>query len=225
MALTTQISLRREAAIAAACLTGYFGVRHLVWNERGRRRATRNATRIVETERRFKMAVEPAIQRLTLRSPRLVQVANLSYAVGNLGLSIGWLIALHARNDPRFLRERRAIVTAFVGALPVFLAFPAAPPRSREDHTDTLLNHGINLEHQLLVRFYNPIAAMPSHHVAFAVVSGFGLAHSSSNCLTGSAWVAYPGAVASVVLATGNHYVFDVVAGAALGTLARFLTR
>ena len=31
---------------------------------------------------------------------------------------------------------------------------------------------GLDLEHPLLVRFYNPVAAMPSLHVAFAVVTG-----------------------------------------------------
>ena len=117
------------------------------------------------------------------------------------------------------------MVAAYLGALPVFLAFPAAPPRNRDDQVDTLLDRGIDLEHRMLVRFYNPIAAMPSHHVAFAVVTGFGMARFARSPLTRAVGTVYPAAVATVVVATGNHYTLDVIAGAALGALARIATR
>jgi membrane-associated phospholipid phosphatase len=71
---------------------------------------------------------------------------------------------------------------------------------------------------------YNPIAAMPSHHVAFAVVTGEGLAMRARTRL-GRVWRGYPPLVALVVLGTGNHFVVDVAAGAALGALARRLSR
>jgi hypothetical protein len=71
------------------------------------------------------------------------------------------------------------------------------------------------------VRWYNPIAAMPSYHVAFAVVSGLGLARRSRVRVVRALWRAYPAAVATAVVATGNHYVVDVGAGAALGAVAR----
>ena len=83
---------------------------------------------------------------------------------------------------------------------------------------------GIDIEHPHLVRFYNPVAAMPSHHVAFAVVSGAGIAMRARSPLARAAWRAYPALVAVVVIATGNHYVLDVPAGAALGAAARALT-
>ena len=219
------MSLGRELTIGAACLIGYYGVRHRVWTDRGRRRAARNAGRIVAIEDRLGLRVEAVVQKKAMRSPGLVDVLNLSYAAGNLGLSVGWLIALHARRKPVFARERRAAAAAFIGALPVFWAFPAAPPRSRDDHVDTLLDRGIDLENPGLVRLYNPIAAMPSHHVAFAVVTGFGMAASARSPVSRLSWSLYPTAVAIVVVATGNHYVLDVIAGAILGVAARIVTR
>ena len=219
------MKLLREFAIGALCLGGYYSVRRLVWNEQGRRRAARNADRVVAVEERLGLRIEPSIQRAALRHQRLVDMLNVGYAIGNLAFSAGWLILLHRRGSPAFVRERRAAVTAYLGALPMFLAFPTAPPRSRDDQVDTLLDRGIDLEHQLLVKLYNPIAAMPSHHVAFAVVTGFGMARSARSPLMRAVGVVYPAAVAGVVVATGNHYTLDVVAGAALGALARIATR
>lgn len=215
----------REFAIGALCLGGYFGVRRLVWNDRGRRRAARNADRVVALEERLGLRIEPVVQRVALRHRRLVDMLNVGYAVGNLTFSAGWLIVLHRRRSPAFVRERRAAVAAYLGALPVFLAFPTAPPRSRDDQVDTLLDRGIDLEHRALVKLYNPIAAMPSHHVAFAVVTGFGMARFARCPLMRAVGVVYPAAVATVVVATGNHYTLDVIAGAALGAVARIATR
>ena len=200
-------------------------MRRLVWNERGRQRAARNADRVAALEERLGLRVEPAVQQAALRHRRLVDMLNVGHAVGNLGLSVGWLIVLHHRRSPAFIRERRAAAAAYAGALPVFLAFPTAPPRRREDQVDTFLDRGIDLEHQWLVPFYNPIAAMPSHHVAFAVVTGIGMARFARNPLMRAVGVVYPAAVATVVVSTGNHYVLDVIAGAALGAVARIATR
>ena len=219
------MKILREFAIGAACMGGYYAVRRLVWNDRGRRRAARNAERVVALEECLGLRVEPAVQQAALRHRRLVDMLNMGYAVGNLGFSIGWLILLHHRRSPAFMRERRAAAAAYAGALPVFLAFPTAPPRRRDDQVDTLLDRGIDLEHQWLVRLYNPVAAMPSHHVAFAVVTGIGMARFARNPLMRAVGVVYPAAVATVVVSTGNHYVLDVIGGAALGVVARIATR
>jgi hypothetical protein len=72
---------------------------------------------------------------------------------------------------------------------------------------------------------YNPIAAMPSHHVAFAAVTGEGLAARASGRWVRRAWRGYAPLVAIVVVATGNHFVLDIAAGAALGAVARRLAR
>ena len=176
-------------------------------------------------EERLGLRIEPGVQQAALRHQRLIDMLNVGYAVGNLAFSAGWLILLHHRRSPAFVRERRAAVVAYLGALPVFLAFPTVPPRNRDDQVDTLLDRGIDLEHRTLVKLYNPIAAMPSHHVAFAVVTGFGMARFARSPLMRAVGTVYPAAVTAVVVATGNHYTLDVIAGAALGALARFATR
>jgi membrane-associated phospholipid phosphatase len=106
----------------------------------------------------------------------------------------------------------------------MFLLFPTAPPRALDGFVDTLSEvSGVDLEHPLLVRFYNPVAAMPSLHVAFATVTGAAIAQQVESPVARAAAHAYAPLVAVVVAGTGNHYVLDSVAGAALGTAVRRL--
>jgi PAP2 superfamily len=211
----------REATLALAAYGAYLTVRRLVWTEAGRARADRNAKRVIAFERRVGALVEPRVQRVAARAPVVVDVVNAGYALGNVALSVGWLAWLHRRGDPGYRRERRAALVAFLGALPVFLAFPTAPPRTQAGFTDTLADRGIDLDHPLVRSFYNPIAAMPSHHVAFAVVTGAALAARARGSVGRVASWSYAPLVSGVVIATGNHYLADVVAGAGLGLLAR----
>jgi PAP2 superfamily len=216
---------RREIAIGLGAYAAYLAVRALAWNDAGRARAVRNAERVVSAEQRLGVHVEPRVQSAALRWPRVVDALNAGYAAGNVALSVGWLMRLYARRDPAFAAERRAAVVAFLGALPVFALFPTAPPRMLDAFVDTMAVRGYALDHPFIVRFYNPLAALPSHHVAFAVVTGAAMARRTRRPLGRVAWWSYPAAVALVVVATANHFVVDVAAGAALGAAARRLAR
>jgi hypothetical protein len=220
----TRFSLRRELALGLAVYGLYLLVARLVLRRDGRVRARRNAERIVALEERTGLHVEPAVQRLLMRSPRLVHGLNLGYGLFNVSLTVGWLVLLYRRRDPRYHAFRRACLLTHVGAQPIFLVFPTAPPRVLDGFVDTLSEvSGFDLEHPSLVRLYNPIAAMPSLHVAFAVVTAAEIAGRTDSAVARSAAYAYPPLVATVVAGTGNHYLLDAVAGAALGAVARRL--
>jgi PAP2 superfamily len=200
----------------------YLLVGRFVLRSDGRRRARRNAERIVALQERLRMDVEPSLQRAILRFPRLVHGLNVGYAAFNVTLTVGWLLRLFRRRDPDYHRLRRACLLAYVGAQPVFLLFPTEPPRALEGFVDTLSEvSGVDLEHPVLVRFYNPVAAMPSLHVAFAVLTGATIAERTGLRAGKAAACGYAPLVALVVAATGNHYVLDGVGGAALGAIAR----
>jgi PAP2 superfamily len=217
-----RFSVRREVTLGLAVYALYLVIGRLVLRRDGRARARRNAERIVALERRLGVDVEPAVQRALLRYPRLVHGLNLGYGIFNVTVTVGWLVLLFRRRDDGFHRFRRTCLLAHVGAQPVFLLLPTAPPRVLDGFVDTLSEvSGLDLEHPFLVRFYNPVAAMPSLHVAFAVLTGAEIAARSDSVLVRSAARAYAPLVATVVAGTGNHYVLDAAAGVALGVVAR----
>ena len=224
--LTRTFSGRREVAIGIGVYGAYLLVRRLVVNEEGRRLAARNARRIVVLERRLAIHVEPELQALLLPRRRVVAILNVAYATLNVGLTIGWLIRLFRGRHPDFHRLRRATALATLGAQPIFLLFPVAPPRTLESFVDTISDvSGVDLDNGLISRLYDPIAAMPSIHVAYAVVTAVGIAETSSSGLVRGLAPAYPPLVAAVVFTTANHYVLDAIAGAALGFGALRLAR
>jgi PAP2 superfamily len=218
----SRFSLRREVTLGLLVYALYLLVARVVLGRGGRARARRNADRIRALEERFRLDVEPALQQIVLRFPRAVHGLNVGYALFNVSLTVGWLLVLYRRRDPEYHRLRRACLLAHVGAQPVFLLFPAEPPRAFDGFVDTLSEiSGFDLEHPFLVRFYNPVAAMPSLHVAFATLTGSALAERATSRPVKVAAYAYAPLVSAVVAATGNHYVLDAVAGAALGGAAR----
>ena len=222
----TRFSPRRECALAVGIYALYLLVARRVLRRDGRARARRNAERIVALEERVGVKVEPAVQEALLRFPRLVHGLNVGYGLFNVTLTVGWLVLLFRRRDPRFHAFRRTCLLMHVGAQPIFLLFPTAPPRVLDGFVDTLSEvSGLDLEHPLLVRLYNPVAAMPSLHVAFAVVTGAEIAERSQSLVKRTIARSYAPRVATVVAGTGNHYVLDAVAGAALGVAARRVTK
>jgi len=66
---------------------------------------------------------------------------------------------------------------------------------------------------------YNAYAALPSLHVGHAILLTAAALRVARGPLLRAAWLAQPALMAVAVVATGNHYVLDVVAGAALGAL------
>jgi PAP2 superfamily len=217
----TRFGIWREVAIGLGVYGTYLLVRRRVLASDGRGRGLRAAARLAEFEDRLGIGCEEAVQRAALRAPRVLRGLNAGYAVFNVGLTVGWLALLYARRDPAYGRLRRACALAHLGAQPFFLLHPVSPPRTLPRYVDTLAElSGLNLEHPALVRFYNPVAAMPSLHVAFAVVTSSAAAERASGWPTRYAAYAYPPLVAGVVTATGNHFVLDSLAGAALGAVA-----
>jgi hypothetical protein len=221
-----RFSARREVVLGLSVYASYLLVRRLVVTPEGSRKAAANAERIVDLERWLGIHVEPELQGALLPRRRLVAVLNVAYATLNVGLTVGWLMRLFHRRDPQFHRLRRAAALATLGAQPVFLFFPVAPPRTLDHFVDTIADvSGFDLDSGLIAKLYDPIAAMPSIHVTYAVVTAAGIAETSESALARALAPAYPPLVALVVFVTANHYVLDAVAGATLGLAALRLAR
>src|SRR5579862_3194640 len=128
-----------------------------------------------------------------------------------VGLSLLWV---YLRRHDSFQRFRNTILLANGLGLIGYFVMPTAPPR--------LLGVGfVNQHRDGLVQFLaNPYAAMPSLHAADALIVGIILASLCRFWLWKVVWIAWPGFVWFCVMATGNHFWLDCVAGAAVALLA-----
>ena len=221
-----RFSGRREVAIGLGVYALYLLASRRKRGEAGRLQAVRNAERVVSLERRLGIHVEPRLQELLLPHRRLLGALNVAYVVSNAALTVGFLMRLYARRHPEFHRFRRAAALTTLACQPVFYLFPCAPPRSLDHFVDTIADvSGIDLDSGAVAQLYDPLAAMPSIHVAYAVVTSAGIAAASESPALRALAPAYPPLVAAVVFVTANHYVLDAVAGAAVAGVALRLSR
>jgi PAP2 superfamily len=223
----TGFSGRREVAIGLGAYAVYLLVRGIVVRRRGRERAVVNARRLVALERRLRIHVEPAVQGLLLpRRRRAVAVLNVAYVTLNVALTVGVLMRLFFLRHPYFHRARRATAIGMLAAQPIFLLMPTEPPRKQEHLVDTIEEvTGIDLDSGLIVKLYNPIAALPSIHMVFAICTAAAVLSSSSSVPVRGLAFAYPAGVAFTVLVTANHYVLDIAGGTVLALAAIRLAR
>jgi membrane-associated phospholipid phosphatase len=108
---------------------------------------------------------------------------------------------------------RTVLLLSLALALPVFVAFPVAPPRLLPSFVNSLQAFGPSAYGGPgMTPFYNPLAAMPSFHFAWALL--FGLLFFRS----GPAWLKavgllYPALHFLAIVITGNHYILDAAGG------------
>jgi hypothetical protein len=201
----------------------YLLVRRFMYTDRGRRRALRNGRRLLELEERLGIAIERPLQQLALRRRWVVGLINSLYVSLNVLFTIGSLLALYRRRDSEFHRLRRAASLGVLACQPVFIAFPASPPRKLEGFVDTINDvSGLDIERGIVCQLFNPVAAIPSIHIHFAVVTAAAAAELAPGELARRVVWVYPGIVTLFILVTANHYFVDALAGGAVaGTAIR----
>jgi membrane-associated phospholipid phosphatase len=139
----------------------------------------------------------------------------------NVVLTVGWQMRMFFRRDPAFHRIRTATVLSIVAPQAIFVPFPTDAPRQLDHLVDTIDEiTGVDLDVGLVSKLYNPVAAFPSVHLAFATVTTAAILASTEGRTAHALALAYTPAVAFTVLVTANHYVVDVLAGTALGLAA-----
>ena len=186
-------------------------------------RAFANGWRVIDWEQRLAGLGELTLQGWTQSSHFLAELVSWTYWNSEftvIGLGLLWV---YLRRNAAFTRFRNTILLANVLGLIGYVVLPTAPPRffTSIGFTDTLgqlggLNHGSGLV-QLAA---NPYAAMPSLHAADALIVGVILASVVRNRVGKVLWLVWPLWVSFAVMATGNHFWLDVVAGIVLGTIA-----
>jgi membrane-associated phospholipid phosphatase len=190
-------------------------------------RAFANGWRVIDVEQRLAGLGELTLQGWTQSSKVLETLVGWTYWNSEftvIGLALLWV---YFRRNDRFIRFRNTILLANVLGLVGYVFLPTAPPRffTSIGFTDTLdhfggLNHGSGL----VELASNPYAAMPSLHAADALIVGVILASAVRNPIGKALWLLWPAWVWFAVMATGNHFWLDVLAGVVLALFTLLIT-
>jgi membrane-associated phospholipid phosphatase len=209
------VDLLRQAAIWFGFLFAYQFARGIA--DRNPSTAFTNGWRVLDFEQRVTHHVfELTLQQIADSSSLLKSLVAWTYWNSEftvVGLALLWV---YLRRNDAFTRFRNTILLANVLGLIGYVLLPTAPPRMFPSlgFLDTLdsfggLNHGSGI----VSLAANPYAAMPSLHAADALIVGIVLASVSRHAWTKAIWLLWPAWVWFAVMATGNHYWLDVVAG------------
>jgi hypothetical protein len=177
--------------------------------------AERHAQDVVSWERSMHIEWEEGLQQTFLRLPEVVRAMNVFYFVGHFVLTGIFFFWLYHTNRDAFSRFRNGFLVATFIALVIHWQFPTAPPRlanvGLEDTLRSLSN--IDIGSPTSSSFSNPVAAVPSLHAGWALGVGVGLVLYARPLFWKLVGVAYPIAVVLTIVVTGNHFVFDALAG------------
>jgi PAP2 superfamily len=210
----------RDLALQIAVFQALGGLYALtgIYGRRQAETAVANSHRILDLEHAMGIDWEGSLQHAVLAGPGLLgDLANGTYFTCQFSISTAFLLWVYARHTTRYPLVRDALVAANVVALLVAIAFPAAPPRLVPGIglIDTLNADSLNMHSSIVEALNNAYSAVPSLHASYAVVLGVAGVALARRWWVRTIWAAYPALVFYSIVATGNHFVLDAVAGVA----------
>jgi membrane-associated phospholipid phosphatase len=215
----------RQVSLFAAAYLAYRLVRGLV--EGDANAAFAHARDLISLERTLHLFVEPSIQAWASGSHLVMILASWLYVNAQTTVTVAALLYLYLRHNRNFYFVRNMFMIAMAIALVGYTVFPTAPPRfmpewgfidSVSDFTGVHVSHASASMNAL----FNPYAAVPSMHVAFALMIGGPLARLSRRRIVKVLWMLYPLLMAFVIVVTANHFIFDALLGALTAGLSAY---
>jgi hypothetical protein len=206
------------------------------------REALSHARDVAAFEASHGLFVESALQHFFEQSHHLwgfvltwtavTDFADDVYAFGHIFVTlavVAWLFVHHRR---RFALVRNVVFLTNTLALLGYELFPMAPPRLASGLQ--FAGHGVHfrdtMRHILGTGTlngtpiaYNPFSAMPSLHVAWALIVGACLVLIARNPLIRILGAVYPAVMIFAVVVTANHFLLDAVGAAVVAGLATAL--
>jgi membrane-associated phospholipid phosphatase len=212
----------RQLALFAGAYYLYRIVRGIVDGQAGL--AFENARTLVDVERSLGLFFEPGLQTWAKGEEWLLWFANTMYVNSHFVVTTTFLIWLYIARNDAFYFVRNMFMVAMGLALVGYVAFPTAPPRFLPEwgFTDTVANFvGETAESSANV-LYNPFAAVPSMHVAFALMIAIPAFVLVKSRVLKALWAVYPLVVTFVVMVTANHYWLDAALGALVAAVSGY---
>jgi hypothetical protein len=195
--------------------------------------ALENGHDILTFEVRWHLAPEFALNQILQEFPALAVASSYSYAALHYLVTPAVLIWIYRTHRRVYRRARTILVVSTALAVAGYYLIPTAPPRllPGSEIGDTLAQYQgygwwdtAGSVPKGMAGLANQYAAMPSLHVGWALWCGILIVLYARHRWVRMLGAIYPVAIAAVVMATGNHYLLDVVAGVATMALGAGMT-
>lgn len=212
---TNPRTLLLELGLVVAVAAYYIGGNLLF--EPPREPAIQNARDLIALQEVIGLNVEPEIQRFFQGLPGSLHLFVFFYAGPHFLLTYGFLIWTYWFRFASYAFVRNAFLLYTVTAFTFQWIFPVAPPRMIPELalgdwvTDTL---PINGETPWIKALVNDVAALPSVHTGWALLVAVCAIRLTTNRWRWW-WLAYPSMIVLSILATANHFIWDIVAALA----------
>jgi membrane-associated phospholipid phosphatase len=203
------------------------------FSQHGTREGIAHARDLVSFEVAHGFFVEPAWQMFFLQSRHIftltvtwtviARVFNWIYLFGHVFFTLGVALWVYLYRRRWFGLLRNIVLLVNLFALAIYENFPVAPPRLTNglifDHhaftfRDTLFGIVDSSGRVIGTQSgYNEFSAMPSVHMAWALVAGAALVVLARPLWAKAIGLIYPVCMLIAVVVTGNHYLLDVGGG------------
>jgi membrane-associated phospholipid phosphatase len=204
-----------------------------LFSQHGTREGIEHARGVVAFEVAHGFFVEPAWQTFFLQTRHIfaltvswivvARVLNGVYVLGHVFFTLGVALWVYVYRRRWFGVLRNVVILVNLFALAIYENFPVAPPRLTSglifDHhaftfRDTLFGI-VNSSGRVIgtQSGYNEFSAMPSVHMAWAVVAGAALVILARPLWAKAIGLIYPVCMLIAVVVTGNHYLLDMLVG------------
>jgi hypothetical protein len=216
----------RQVVLFLAAFQVYRLTRGFVNHPEAATAAFQHARDLIGIERALNVFVEPSLQAFIAGQQWLLDGSAWMYINAQTSITIGALAWLYLFRNPSFYFVRNMFLVAFGVALIGYALFPTAPPRFFPEwgFFDAVSDFtGVRQDSVTIGKLFNPYAAVPSMHVAFALMISVPLVRLVRWRALKVLWAIYPLLVVFVIVVTGNHFIADAVLGAVaagIGALA-----
>jgi PAP2 superfamily protein len=179
--------------------------------------AYENARELISVERGLGLFIEPSVHAWAASKAWVIDFASWMYVNSHFTITVVTLAFIYLYRNSSFYFIRNMFMFAMVIALLAYVVFPTAPPRFMPEwgFSDSVADFtGVNPDSNSANLLFNPFAAVPSMHVAFALMLGIPMFRMVRRRWFKAFWLVYPIVVSFVVVATANHWWFDAFLGA-----------
>ncbi len=182
-----------------------------------------NARTLIDAERGTHTFFEADFQSWALTHAHwIVDFGDWMYINSHFVVTVTFLVWLYLARNHAFYFVRNMFMVAMGLALIGYVVFPTAPPRFMPEwgFTDTVTNAVGETAAKGASGLYNPFAAVPSMHVAFALMISIPAVRLVKWRALKVLWSFYPAIVTVVVVVTANHWWLDAAFGALVAAVS-----